>query len=45
MTDTYAYMLMELMTAVDSHRLSNPERDSNDQTLYDVVKDIRRRLA
>ena len=45
MSDECWMMLRELMTAVDSHRMLNPEPDDDDIALYNVVTEMRRRLA
>ena len=45
MSDDCWKMLRELMTAVDSHRLSNPEPTVWDVQLYSSLAEMRRRLA
>lgn len=45
MSDECWQMLRELMTAVDVHRLVTTEPDEHDIALYNVVTEMRRRLA
>ena len=45
MSDKGWSLLSYLLTAVDSHRLSNPEPNGNDEALYAKVEQIRKGLA